>query len=163
MKNFVLAFCLCLLFASSVFAFGDKPSKAVFRNELENHSLVVVKNGEKSVFNGKSIRPLVDYLETGDFEGAYVADRIVGKAAALLLVYGNVKEVYTPTISKPAVKALKRNHVKYHADKVVDNIINRAGTDLCPLEKKVQDIDDPKTAYEMFKEMFENFTPATLQ
>ncbi len=163
MKKIVLALCVLVLFATCAFAFGGNPSKSELRADLEEHSLVVFKNGEKEVFNSKGIRPLVDYLETDDFKDAYVADKVIGKASALLLVYGQVKEVYTPTISKPAVKVFKRNHVKYKADRVVDNIINRAGTDLCPMEKKVQGIDDPKAAYEMFKEMFENFTPATFQ
>lgn len=163
MKKILLILGVFLLVSTCAFAFGNKPSKSDLRADLEEHSLVVFKNGEKAVFNGKGIRPLVDYLETDNFENAYVADKVIGKASALLLVYGQVKEVYTPTISKPAIKVFKRNHVKYKADKVVDNIINRAGTDLCPMEKKVQGIDDPKAAYEMFKEMFENFTPATFQ
>ena len=163
MKKIILALCVMVLFATCAFAFGGKPSKGELRKELEEHSLVVFKNGEKSVYNGKGIRPLVDYLETDDLEGAYVADKVIGKASALLLVYGGVKEVYTPLMSKPAKKVFKRNHIKYNADKVVDEIINRAGTDICPMEKKVRNIDDPKTAYEMFKEMFENFTPATFQ
>ena len=47
--------------------------------------------------------------------------------------------------------------------KVVDNIKNRAGDNLCPMEKKVQSINNPEEAYKMFKEMFENFTPASFQ
>ena len=163
MKKIVLVLCVFVLFATCAFAFGGKPSKSELRADLEEHSLVVFKNGEKSVFNGKGIKPLVDYLENDDFQGAYVADKIVGKASALLLVYGQVKEVYTPTISKSAVKVFKRNHVKYRADRVVDNIINRGGTDICPMEKKVQSINNPEEAYKMFKEMFENFTPASFQ
>ena len=53
-------------------------------------------------------------------------------------------------ISKPAVKVFEDNNVKYSADEVVENIKNNTGTDLCPMEKKVQNINDPKEAYELF-------------
>ena len=58
--------------------------------------------------------------------------------------------VYTPLISKPAVEVFKKHSVKYSADRVVDNIKNRKGDDLCPMEKKVSSIDSPDEAYKLF-------------
>lgn len=127
--------------------------KVTAKRLLETHSLVVVKDGKTSVYDGRGIKPVVDYLSKDNFKGAFVADKVIGKASALLLVYGKVQEVYTPTISKPAAKVFEDNNIKYSADKIVDNIINRTGTDLCPMEKKVQNIDNPKKAYKLFSEL----------
>ena len=79
-------------------------------------------------------------------------DRIVGKAAALLYVYVGVRSVYTKTIAKQAVEIFEQYHIPYRADLVVDKIFNRQKTDVCPMEKKVLNIDSAKKAYEILKE-----------
>ncbi len=148
----VLLVILAVSFSNSVTA-CEQQNKEIAKQQLNTHSLVVVKDGRTSVYDGRGIKPVVDYLEKDNFDGAFVADKVIGKASALLLVYGKVQEVYTPVISKPAVKVFEDNNVKYSADKIVDNIINRTGTDLCPMEKKVQNIDNPKRAYKLFRKL----------
>ena len=148
----VLLVILAVSFSNSIIA-CEQQNKEIAKQQLNTHSLVVVKDGRTSVYDGRGIKPVVDYLEKDNFDGAFVADKVIGKASALLLVYGKVQEVYTPVISKPAVKVFEDNNVKYSADKIVDNIINRTGTDLCPMEKKVQNIDNPKRAYKLFRKL----------
>ena len=148
----VLLVILAVSFSNSVTA-CEQQNKEIAKQKLNTYSLVVVKDGRTSVYDGRGIKPVVDYLEKDNFDGAFVADKVIGKASALLLVYGKVQEVYTPVISKPAVKVFEDNNVKYSADKIVDNIINRTGTDLCPIEKKVQNIDNPKRAYKLFRKL----------
>lgn len=148
----VLLVILAVSFSNSIIA-CEQQNKEIAKQQLNTHSLVVVKDGRTSVYDGRGIKPVVDYLEKDNFDGAFVADKVIGKASALLLVYGKVQEVYTPAISKPAVKVFEDNNVKYSADKIVDNIINRTGTDLCPMEKKVQNIDNPKKAYKLFRKL----------
>ena len=148
----VLLVILAVSFSNSVTA-CEQQNKEIAKQKLNTYSLVVVKDGRTSVYDGRGIKPVVDYLEKDNFDGAFVADKVIGKASALLLVYGKVQEVYTPVISKPAVKVFEDNNVKYSADKIVDNIINRTGTDLCPMEKKVQNIDNPKRAYKLFRKL----------
>ena len=41
-------------------------------------------------------------------------------------------------------------------DNIVENIKNQSGTDLCPMEKKVMNIDSPQEAYELFSELFKD-------
>ena len=137
---------------SSAFAYAGmaKEDIDILREQLSEHSLVVIKEGKTEVYDGRGIKPLVDYVRNKDFERAYAGDKVIGKASALLFVYGGAKYVYTPLISKPAVEVFKKHHVKYRADKVVDNIKNRAGDNLCPMEKKVRGIDSPDEAYKLF-------------
>ena len=149
-KNIFLTITAVCIFAAAAGACMLNPSKKTLRNYLKEHSLVVVKDGKTNFYEGRGIKPLVNYLKNDNFKDAYVADKKIGKASALLIVYGQAKKVYTPMISKPAVKVFEDNNVKYSADEVVENIKNNTGTDLCPMEKKVQNINDPKEAYELF-------------
>ena len=66
--------------------------------------------------------------------GSLVADKVIGKGAAALLVSGKVCGVYADVISRPALELLKSADIQVSYDKCVPNIINRAGTGICPVE-----------------------------
>lgn len=116
----------------------------------ENHTIVIYKN-DASVFTSddRGVATLMRLLKDDktQLKDSLVADKIVGKAAALLMVYGEVKEVYTPTISSPAVQMFKNHNVKVTFDKEVERIINRKGDGLCPMETLCLDIDNPEEAF----------------
>lgn len=86
--------------------------------------------------------------------GALVADKAVGKAAASCMVVGGVKHVYADVMSEPALALLERHGVKAQYARLVDHIINRAGTDWCPMERLSRDIDDPAVVTQRIKEFF---------
>jgi len=67
--------------------------------------------------------------------GATVFDKMVGRAAVILLVYAKVKEIWTPVVSRNAKRILAKNEIKLVFQKEVRNIMNRRGDDLCPMEK----------------------------
>lgn len=67
--------------------------------------------------------------------GAMIADKVVGKGAAALMILGGVVEVYADVISRPALALLESAGVAVSFGSLTDNIINRAGTDICPVEK----------------------------
>ena len=116
----------------------------------ENHTIVIYKSDASVVVsNDRGVAPLLKLLneDASQLQGSIVVDKVIGKAAALLMVYAGVKEVYTPTISKPAVVVFENHNVKISYDKIVDRIINRKGDGLCPMETLCIDIDDPKEAF----------------
>lgn len=63
-----------------------------------------------------------------------IADKVVGKGAAALMVAGGVAEVFSEVMSRPAAKLLEEHGIRYGCDTLVDNIINRTQTRLCPVE-----------------------------
>ncbi len=105
---------------------------------------VQLTNGQIIKKIGKSVRPLYQiYLENkADMNGAIVADRIIGKAAACLLVDAKVKSVYTFLMSKSAAKLLEAHGICFEYAKLCEYIENRNGTDLCPMEKLIVDIEN---------------------
>ena len=96
----------------------------------------------------KGIAPLLKFLdEQTDLKGFSVADRIVGKAAASLYVLAGVREVYGEVMSIRGAEKLDEYQIPCSCKTKVEKIINRTGDDICPMEKTVEDIDDPEEAY----------------
>ena len=85
-------------------------------------------------------------------KGASVADKVIGKAAALLMALGEIKEVHTLIISEPAIKVFEKYNIACFYDKKVDRIINRTGDGLCPMETLCLDVDNPAEAFTKIKE-----------
>ena len=85
-------------------------------------------------------------------KGAVMADKIVGKGAASMMVLGGVKAVRTGVICSSALKMLKDNGVKVSFDNEVDHIDNRSKTDWCPLEKRVKDIATPQECWPVIEQ-----------
>lgn len=96
----------------------------------------------------KGIRPLVLWMAEDEnaLRGAAVADRIVGRAAAFLAVYGGVRAVYGEVMSEGAVSVLKAAGIAYSYKTLTDRIINRRGDGPCPMEQAVAGITDPAQA-----------------
>ena len=99
------------------------------------YSLVIWNNGIHT-FTGRGVSDLYR-IYTGEKEllhGAVVADKIIGKGAAALMALGKVSEIFTDTISAPALSLLKDCGIPVSFQTVVPNIINRRGDGLCPVE-----------------------------
>lgn len=109
-------------------------------------------------FHNPGVKDLFELVASRPHElaGALVADRVIGRGAALLLVLGKVKSVYAQVISSPALQVLNDANINVGYGSIEPNIINRDGTDLCPVEKLTMTIVDPKVAYEKIKEFLIN-------
>lgn len=96
----------------------------------------VIRNGEIRTFTQRGVADLYDLLngEPVFLKGAQVADKVIGKAAAALMVLGGVAEIYTDIISEPALVLLRDAGIRVGAREVVARIQNRAKTGWCPLE-----------------------------
>ena len=95
----------------------------------------------------RGIRPLIDWLESGqDTCGFSAADKVVGKGAALMYCLLGVRCVHGNVMSQAAVKVLRRHGIEAYWDRLAENIHNRAGTGLCPMETATAQIDDPEEA-----------------
>lgn len=130
---------------------SDSLKKAKETLESGGHSLVIIRDGLPFCSSLEGIRPLLTLL-AGDraaFKGAFAADKVIGKAAAMLFVYGGVREVYGSIVSEHAKAVFDKAEVTCEYGKIVPYIINRAGDDICPMEKRVLRIEEPEEAYLM--------------
>lgn len=87
-------------------------------------------------------------------KGALIADKAVGKAAAACMVTGGINHVYADVMSQPALALLQQHGVKAEYGTLVDHIINRTGTDWCPMEKASHDVNDPIAIIQIIKDFF---------
>lgn len=107
----------------------------------------VIANGETvRTFHRRGIADLFVTLKNNPdlLRGALVADKVVGKAAAALMVLGGVSHVYADTISAPAIDMLRGHGIRVDFETETNHIINRAGMDLCPMELLSRDERNPE-------------------
>lgn len=114
--------------------------------------------GELRTFSRRGVADLFNLVaDEPDFlRGASVADRVIGRGAALLLVKGGAREVYAQVISSGALEVLRSVGIETSFDKEVPNIINRTGTDICPVEKLTASTSSPDEAYERIKQFLDS-------
>jgi hypothetical protein len=116
------------------------------------YSCVLCKGGRTHTSTERGVLPLVRILsENTHLSGFSAADRIVGKAAALLFCLIGVKEVYAPVMSRAAVEVLSAHGILSSYDTTVETIVNREGTGACPMEQAVRELDQPEAALEAVK------------
>lgn len=117
-------------------------------------TLAVVKNGEL-IYNSKERGVLPIYIAVTDpqydTEGAAVADKVTGKGAALLCVYGKIGRLHTGTISESAAAVLKDAGIACTFDNLAGFIKNRQGDGRCPVEILTKDVEKPEDAMEPIK------------
>jgi hypothetical protein len=76
-----------------------------------------------------------------------IADKVIGKAAALLVAGYKVKQIYAEVLSQQAMEVLDQYPILYQYENQVAHIQNRSKNGQCPMEKLTQSINDPKLAY----------------
>lgn len=108
-----------------------------------------VYHGDRQVFSsrGKWLHPLFEleeFLSNSSYprEMLRVEDKIVGKAAALLIVRLDIRQVSAGVLSTLGREVLARYNVRIQAGEIVDHID-------CQTESLLADIEDPEQAYEV--------------
>lgn len=111
----------------------------------EGCSCVIVRGDEVTLCRQRGVKDLFELLTaTPDaLEGAFIADKVVGKGAAALMVAGRIEALYADVISLPALSLLGGHGIPVGYGDSVPNIINRSGTGICPVETLCADTDDP--------------------
>lgn len=122
----------------------------------DNDYTCVIKKGDTIITSTeRGIKPVITMLKgnINALKGAVVCDKVIGRAAALLFVYGGISAVHTMVISKTALEVFEENNVSVTYDKLVDRIQNRSKTGLCPMETLAMDITSPADAYAFFSKI----------
>ncbi|MBO4362510.1 MAG: DUF1893 domain-containing protein [Paludibacteraceae bacterium] len=108
--------------------------------------MLIDNGGERTSYNAPGVQDLLRLTaeEPERLNGAVVADRRVGKAAASLLIAGKVKAVNTPLVSTPAREMLEAAGISVYAREEIPLMVNKDGTDLCPMEQKLLEAQTPE-------------------
>lgn len=123
----------------------------------QNKAACVVISRDAGVTESQKsgIAPLLEWLNGSPdlLKGACVADKVVGRAAALLMVYGGVAEVYAGIISESAAECLKQNGIPFSFGQKVSYVQNRDKTGMCPMERRCLPVRSPSEAYTVLNQM----------
>lgn len=120
------------------------------KESLEGHSICLCKGGDIITDDGRGISPMMKFIGMGkDLKGYSAADMIVGKAAAMLFVKAGICAVHGKVMSEAASEYLEALHIPHSYDKLTEQIINRTGDNICPMEAAVANISDPEEGYKV--------------
>ena len=116
---------------------------------LEGSSYTCVLCREDRVLTAqqRGVRPLLEWLDSGTAaDGFSAADKVVGRAAAMLYCLLHVRAVYARILSRGALEVLSGHGIDVQYDTLVPFIENRDKTGLCPMEEATLPLTDPADA-----------------
>lgn len=109
-------------------------------------TLIVEDRTGRVIYESKErgLRPLMECVEAHleEMEGGMVRDKVVGRAAALLLSYAKVSSVYVEVASEGALEHLAKAGIRTDAEQVVPAILNEQKNDVCLMEKLSREYSD---------------------
>lgn len=121
--------------------------------EQGHYTCVLCKGTITYTSTESGVKPLLSMIEMNTkYTGFCAADKIVGKAAAMLYVVLGVTEVYSDVMSEDGLQMLQKHHISAYYDTLVKEIRNRVNTDICPMDKAVKNITNPKEGLKAIKE-----------
>lgn len=113
------------------------------RAALPGHTLALCRGGEVVTSDLRGVMPMLGFLREGrDLSGFCAADRVVGRAAAMLFAKAGVRAVFAEVMSDGAVALLAAHGIDASCDVRTAAIENRQKTGLCPMESAVAGIED---------------------
>ena len=121
-------------------------------NESE-FTCVLCKGDSIHTSRKTGISPMLDWLDSGmQLKGYAVADKIVGRAAALLFAHAGIREVYAQVLSQSALDYFNSQNIAVHYGELTPHIINRRNDGICPMEQVTAEISDPQEALHIIRE-----------
>ena len=120
---------------------------------LENHSIVLCYDKKTIISDLNGILPMIDLINSmTDLENYSVADKVVGKAAAILFCKAKIKRVHAKIISSSGRDFLISHNIEISYDTLISFILNRDKSDICPMEKEVANINDIEKGYQILND-----------
>ncbi len=135
----------------------------IARLDEQGLSLMVCEEGTM-IFKSKSkgVRPYLEAIDSlgARLRGTVIIDKIVGRAAALLVIYSGAAEVHAGVINPGGRTLLDTAGVRLFFGKEIEHIKTVDGRIYCPFEAMVQGIDDPSVAYYAIVDKMNSFKKA---
>ena len=121
------------------------------------YSCIIANGGKIRTFTQRGVADLYDLLtqEPEFLKGALIADKVVGKGAAALMILGGIKELYTDIISTKALELFRKSDVKVDFAQEVDFIWNRDRTGGCPVETMCSEVESAEEILPLIRDFLE--------
>lgn len=122
-----------------------------------NYSCVIANKEKIRTFTQRGIADLYDLLlsEPDFLKEALIADKVVGKGAAALMILGGIKELYTDLISTKALELFRQWNIEVSFAEEVPSIWNRDRTGGCPVETLCDNVESPADMLPLIRNFIE--------
>lgn len=128
-----------------------------FEDFIKSGDSLNVYHGDRLIFSSseKMLLPLLQYIKeyASRCQDVVVMDKIVGRAAAMLLVKACCYEVFSPLASERALEILDRHKILHYFSRVVPVILKPGTEEICPMEKLSSGMDDAEEFYNTVKDL----------
>ena len=155
MKKILLLLPALLSFLFNGCTIADVALLSAKKKVKDNYaSCILLKDGKiKATETGRGIAPLLKIHDncSAGMSGGILVDKVIGKAAAMIAIHGKVAAIHTELISEPALEILQKHGISVTYEKCVPQILNRTRDDLCPMEKRVAQVNDPDEALKLLR------------
>jgi hypothetical protein len=118
-------------------------------------TFVVIKKGKIiKEASGIGVKPILQLLdnEPHTLKDASICDKIIGKAASMLLILGGVEYIHGEIMSVSGRDFLLKHNIPHNCEILVNHINNRKNDGICPLEKAVTNIYEVQEGYKAIKD-----------
>lgn len=118
------------------------------RQIMERDGLrAVFADEEKVLYTSarRGMEPMLELAELAEKNGwrpVYQADRIVGKAAAIVAAHCGIREIWGDVVSESAMEIAGRNGIRVSCGELVPMILNRERTAEGPFETALKDLTE---------------------
>ncbi len=122
------------------------------------YSCVIANGDTVRHFTMRGVADLYRLLldEPRFLQGSKMADKIVGRGAAALMLAGGVTRLYTHILSQGAYDLLVRDgRMVVSYGELVPHIINRTKDGWCPIELRCRDVEDVDEIVEVIAKFIE--------
>ncbi len=126
--------------------------KAIEILHAGNYTCVLCKGDSLHISELRGVAPMISVIDSGtDVKGYSAADKVVGKAVAMLFCHAGITEIYAEVMSRSAAKFLCENDIPFTYGALTDKIINRKGDGICPMEQATAEVSDTAEAVRIIK------------
>lgn len=128
-------------------------SKLIEQIQSDEFSCIVNKNDKLHTANKRGVAPILDLIDAGEntLNDAVIYDKVIGKAASMLLAENKIRAVYGLVMSELACEYLEKHNIPYAYQTKVEYILNRTNDGMCPLEQEVLNLFDSSKAYDVLR------------
>lgn len=130
--------------------------------QADSLAFVIAKDGRVlRTGTREGIGELIEVVDAlaDEVRGASLADKIVGKAVAMVARRAGIRAVYSPLASAAAREALAHDRIPLECDQMVPIILNKRNDGPCPMERLTLPIAEPDLAVAALREFVRKGPP----
>jgi hypothetical protein len=129
----------------------------IAKQKLTNDSLAFVLVKDGAIIKTGTRDGIGELIEAIDMLGeqashASLADKIVGKAVAMVARHAQLSAVFSPLMSQAACDALAVDHITFEYGQLVPLILNKRNDGPCPMERLTLPIQNAKDAVDALRD-----------